>query len=441
MWGLQNLNREEEPMVQHKVLFVDDEVNALSSFKRLFFVDNDIEVYTAKNGSEALNILNCNEIDLVVSDMRMPQLNGNDFLKYLKDKYPTILRIMLTAYADVSTTIAAINNGEVFRFLTKPWNDEELKDTVRGALEYKDLKRRNEELSKVIWNKNKELSALNKSLEQNVRKRTEQLEEANSNLKLMNEVLKQNFDEVIQLLSAAISLIHRDLAAHSKRVAQLCKALCQELGLEEDHTKMVSQAAFLHDIGLLGASDHIFAVELEQLDENSKSFYLYHPVIGEKLVGSVKTLKRISRLIRSHHEEYNGTGFPDKLRGSHIPLGSQIIKIVSDYDNFMFKSGYSSEESLNRLKSRSYKSYDTDLINSFINTISKTNVVQHYPVRRVMVKDLQVGMYLLDDVMLDNGVLLIPNGVTIDEPIKTKLDTFSSLLKLDRKVEIKYPDE
>ena len=428
-------------MVQHKILFVDDEVNALSSFKRLFFVDNDIDVYTAKNGPEALKILNYNEIDLVVSDMRMPQLNGNDFLQYLKDKYPNILRIMLTAYADVSTTVDAINKSEVFRFLTKPWNDEELKKTILGALEYTDLKRRNEELSKVIWGKNRELNALNKSLEQNVRQRTEQLEQANNHLKLMNEVLKQNFDEVIHLLSGAISLIHRDLAAHSNRVAQLCRALCDELGLDEDHTKMVSQAAFLHDIGLLGASDHIFAVELEQLDETSKSFYLYHPVIGEKLVGSVKALKRISKLIRSHHEEYNGTGFPDKLRGAHIPLGSQIIKIVSDYDNFLFKNGFSSEESLNRIKSRSYKSYDTDLINSFIKTISETNVHQHYPARRIMVKDLQAGMYLLDEVTLENGVLLIPKGITIDESIKVKLDTFSSLLKLDRKVEIKYPDE
>ena len=428
-------------MVQHKILFVDDEVNALSAFKRLFFIDNDIEVYTAKNGSEALNILNCNEIDLVVSDMRMPQLNGNDFLKYLKDKYPNVLRIMLTAYADVPTTLEAINKGEVFRFLTKPWNDEDLKTTILGALEYQDLKKRNEELSRIIWNKNRELSSLNKNLEQNINQRTSQLEEVNSQLKLMNEVLKQNFDEVIHLLTGTISLIHRDLAAHSKRVAHLSRALCDELGLDEEHKKMVSQAAFLHDIGLLGASDHIFAVDPEQLDENSRSFYLYHPVIGEKLIGSVKTLKRIARLIRSHHEEFNGAGFPDKLRGSHIPLGSQIIKVVSDYDNLLYKNGLSSEESLKRMKSRSYKSYDTDLINSFVKIISKTNIPQHCPVRRVMVRDLQAGMHLLDDVTLENGVLLIPQGVTIDESIKGKLDTFSSLLKLDRKVEIKYPDE
>jgi len=427
--------------VQHKILFVDDEVNALSAFKRLFFIDNDIEVYTAKTGTEALKILGCNEIDLVVSDMRMPQLSGNDFLKYIKDKYPNIMRIMLTAYADVPTTLDAINKGEVYRFLTKPWNDEELKMTVQNALAYLELKRRNEELSKVIWNKNRELSVLNKNLENKVRQRTARLEKLNDQLQLMNEILKQNFDEVIHLLIGTISLIHKDLAAHSKRVAHLSRLLCDEIGLEEDLKKLISHAAFLHDIGLLGASDHIYAMEIEKLDDNSRNFYLYHPVIGEKLIGSVKTLRRIAKLIRSHHEEYNGTGFPDKLRGARIPLGSQIIKITSDYDNLLFKKGFSSEESLNQIKARSYKSYDTDLINSFEKTVSKTNVPQHRPVRRVMVKDLQVGMYLLDEITLENGVLLVPKGIIIDETIKRKLETFCSLLRVDRKVEIKYLDE
>jgi putative nucleotidyltransferase with HDIG domain len=428
-------------MTSHKILFVDDELNALSAFKRLFFVDNEIEVYVAKTGREALSILGCNDIDLVVSDMRMPQVNGNEFLKYIKDKYPNILRIMLTAYADVPTTLDAINKGEVYRFLTKPWNDQALKSTILDALEYLELKRRNEELSKIIWNKNRELSVLNKTLEDKVIHRTAKLEELNDQLRIINEVLKQNFDEIIHLLIGTISLIQKDLAAHSKRVAHLSRLLCDELGLDVDLKKMISHAAFLHDVGLLGASDHIFAVDLEQLDENSRNFYLYHPVIGEKLIGSVKTLKRIARLIRSHHEEYNGSGFPDKLRGNHIPLGSQIIKIASDYDNLLFKKGLSSLESLNQIKKRSFKSYDTDLINSFEKTVSKTNVPQHRPVRRVMIRDLQVGMYLLDEVTLENGVLLIPKGVMIDEIMKAKLETFCSLLKLDRKVEIKYLDE
>ena len=123
-------------MVKHKVLFVDDEVNALSAFKRLFFNNDDIDIFTASGGTEGLKILGLNEIDLVISDMKMPELNGSDFLKYVKNKYPHVLRIMLTAYADISSALDAINKGEVYRFLTKPWNDDDLKITILNALEY-----------------------------------------------------------------------------------------------------------------------------------------------------------------------------------------------------------------------------------------------------------------------------------------------------------------
>ena len=148
-------------MVKHKVLFVDDEVNALSAFKRLFFNNDDIDIFTASGGTEGLKILGLNDIDLVISDMKMPELNGSDFLKYVKNKYPQVLRIMLTAYADISSALDAINKGEVYRFLTKPWNDVDLKITILNALEYSDLKKRNEDMSKVIWRKNRDLTVLN----------------------------------------------------------------------------------------------------------------------------------------------------------------------------------------------------------------------------------------------------------------------------------------
>ncbi len=429
------------PMVQHKVLFVDDEVNALSSFKRLFFNSNDIEVLTAKNSGEALNVLNCNDVDVVVSDVRMPHLSGSDFLKYIKDKYPSVLRILITAYADIPTTIDAINRGEVYRFLTKPWNDDDLKTTIRKALEYVELKKRNEELSKVLWSKNRELNILNKNLEREVKKRTAQIQKINSRLIKMNNVLKQNFEEVVVLLTGIVSLLNKELSAHSKRVAGLCRALCKEIGLDDDELKTITNAAFLHDIGLAGASAHIFTEDLEELDENSKNFYLYHPVLGEKLIGSVKTMHNIAEIVRSHHEEFNGTGFPKKLRGTHIPLGAQIIKITSDYDNFMFKKGLSSEGALNKIRDGSYKSYDAHLIHSFAKTVTKRSIPVHCPIRRVMVRDLQIGMYLIDDIVLENGVLLIPGGIIIDEILKKKLTTFTSLLRLDRIVEIKYPNE
>jgi putative nucleotidyltransferase with HDIG domain len=429
-------------MVKHKILFVDDEVNTLSAFRRLFFNHDELEILTARDGVDGLKILGLNnDIDLVISDMRMPQLKGSDFLTYVKDKYPNMLRVMLTGYADMATTLEAINKGEVYRFLTKPWNDEDLKITVLKALEYADLKKRNEEMSKIIWRKNRELKMLNESLEDKVKKRTAQLEKAIVKLKEMTEVLKQNFQEVIILLTGIISLFHKDLSAHSKRVAGFAEALCNKLAIENEEKEIIIQAAFLHDIGLVGASNEIYNGNVDKLDEKEKNFYLYHPVIGEKIVGAVKTLRKISRVIRSHHEEYNGTGFPDKLRNGHIPLGAQIIKIASDFDDCRFKRGLSVDESLKEIKEGSYKSYDPDIVNTFMKILSDSTSQQKSPISRVKVNDLKPGMYLIDEITLENGVLLVPKGVIIDEMIVKKVKTFSSLLRLDREVEIRNLEE
>jgi putative nucleotidyltransferase with HDIG domain len=428
---------EESRMVEHRILFVDDEINTLSSFKRIFFNHNDIEIFTARNGVEGLKILSLNEIDLVISDMRMPDLSGNDFLKYVKNKYPNILRIMLTAYADIPTTLDAINKGEVYRFLTKPWNDDDLRITVLNALEFADVKKRNEELSKILWKKNRELKTTNDNLEDTVTQRTAQLENAIVKLKKVNEVLKKNFQEIIILLTGIISLFHKDLAAHSKRVADLSDSLCVELGVEKEEREVIVHAAFLHDIGLVGSSEEIFGKELDQMDEKSRNFFLYHPVIGEKIIGSVKTLKPIAKIIRSHHEEYSGSGFPDKLRGGHIPLGAQIIKVISDYDNLRFKRGKSLEEIMSIIKENSYKTYNPDIITTFLKIISQSKIQPQTPVSRIKVRDLQAGMYLLDEITLENGVLLIPKGTVINDIILSKISTFSSLLRLEREVEIK----
>jgi len=438
---LRRCEKETEPegmrMAQHKILFVDDEVNTLSAFKRLFFNSNDIEIFTAKNGVEGLKILGLNDVDLVLSDMRMPQLNGTDFLKYVKNKYPNVLRIMITGYADIRATIEAINSGEVYRFLTKPWNDDDLKITILKALEYSDLKKRNEEMSKIIWRKNRELKLLNESLEDKVEKRTAQLEKAIVKLKKMTDVLKENFQEIIILLTGIISLFHKDLAAHSKRVAGLSEALCDKLAIQSEEKETIIQAAFLHDIGLVGATEDIYFGDLDKMDEKSRNFYMYHPVIGQKIVGAVKTLHAIAKIIRSHHEEYNGSGFPDKLRNGHIPLGSQIIKIASDYDDLKFKKALTFEESVKRIKDGSYKSYDPDIVNSFVKVITDSGSQQYKPVTRVAIKNLKPGMYLLDEIILENGVLLVPKGILINESIQKKIKTFSTLLRMEREVEIK----
>ena len=131
------------------VLFVDDEESILSSLVRLFRKD-DYEIFRATSGAEGLKIAEENDISLIISDYRMPGMTGVDFFSQVKDIVPDAIRIMLTGYADLEASIAAINKGEVYRFTTKPWSDEDLKMTVSQALEYRDLMLMNRRLTRTV---------------------------------------------------------------------------------------------------------------------------------------------------------------------------------------------------------------------------------------------------------------------------------------------------
>ena len=143
------------------LLFVDDEENILSALVRLFRKE-DYEIATATSGIDGIKILEAREIALIISDHRMPGMTGVDFLARAKEISPDTVRIMLTGYADLEASIAAINKGEVYRFITKPWNDEDLKLTVRQSLEYRDLVLKNRTLTLTVKKQNEMLKTLEK---------------------------------------------------------------------------------------------------------------------------------------------------------------------------------------------------------------------------------------------------------------------------------------
>lgn len=132
-------------MNQPVVLFVDDEANVLNALRRSLRKE-PYERLFAQDPKEALDILKTKSVDLIVSDHLMPSMDGLTFLKIVKERYPKIIRVLLTGHADMQMTLAAINEGEVFRFLTKPWNDVELKVTLKNIFEFIDVRRENQVL-------------------------------------------------------------------------------------------------------------------------------------------------------------------------------------------------------------------------------------------------------------------------------------------------------
>jgi FixJ family two-component response regulator len=174
---------------KHKVLCVDDETNILSSLKRLLRKEN-YRLLTASSGSEGLDILSENEVHLVLSDQRMPAMDGTEFLAKVREEHPDVIRIILTGYTDVDTIMDSVNQGNIFKFLLKPWNDQNLKLEINRALDQYDLIQDNRGLNSKIIKQNEELKGINDNLENLVQERTMDYEIQNQALELSQNILE-----------------------------------------------------------------------------------------------------------------------------------------------------------------------------------------------------------------------------------------------------------
>ncbi len=173
-----------------KILCVDDERNVLKALRRLFMDEDSYEIFVAESGAEGLEILETEgDIRMVISDYRMPEMTGVEFLRQVYDKWPEAMRIVLSGYADTAAVVEAINLGQIYKFIPKPWNDEELLSTISSALDHQELQWENKKLNEQLQKKNDELREVNENLEDQVIKRTEALDIRNRILQVSQGVL------------------------------------------------------------------------------------------------------------------------------------------------------------------------------------------------------------------------------------------------------------
>ena len=413
---------------RYSVLFADNDQSFLSAFSRLFLNEPEIEIFTARNSKEALESLSQSGIDLVVADQQLEQMSGAEFLHLTEEKYPDVLRMLLVTASEVEVAVRLVNDGEIYRFLAKPWNEEELKITIKKGLEYHSLERERERLSERI-------KSLDGGLKQKVQQRTIQLEKAVARLKQMSEDRKRNFQDTLVLLTQIMACSNRFLGGHSKRVAELSRMTAEKLADSQDEVEMVYFGALLHDIGLVGAPDTIFSKDPEQFTAREKKAFRKHPLIGEEIIGNVHNLKRLSKIIRSHHEEYSGGGFPDGLHIEDIPLSSRVIRIASDYDHLCFRKGMTAEEACSLLKRGSGVLYDPRILHVFCD-LTGAILQKQTSVKVVSIGSLEPGMVLDEDLFLKNGLLLLPQGSIIDSQTNKKISSFSSLLDKAKVVQV-----
>lgn len=201
------------PEINHTVLCVDDEVNILQTLKRLLRKEN-YQLLTASSGKEGLEILANNDVHLVISDQRMPEMSGTEFLAEIKDRFPDVIRIILTGYTEVDAITESINRGHIYKFFLKPWNDDNLKLEIRKALDQYDLIKANEHLTRTIIRQNEILKEMNDELEGKVEKRTRELVLRNQALELSQTILENIPFPILGISEENIIVLENRNVAH-----------------------------------------------------------------------------------------------------------------------------------------------------------------------------------------------------------------------------------
>jgi len=308
-------------MHRHAVLFVDDEVNILKAVKRLLR-NESWEVLCAGRPQEALELLDTSAVQVVVSDQRMPEMSGVDLLSAVRERHPDVVRMMLTGYTEMNVAVEAINRGEIFRLITKPWNDEELKATLRQAFDHFDLKEEIKRLNQVTREQNFKLQDMNRNLEYKVRERTKQVAEK-------HHELRTAYVQTIRALAEAVDAKDAYTRGHSERVGVYASKIAREVGLPRELIERVYIAGLLHDVGKIGIRDYVIT-KPDRLTAEEYEEIKRHPEIGAKILEPVSFLADVVECVRHHHEWYDGSakGYPDGLRADRIPLPSRIILVA-----------------------------------------------------------------------------------------------------------------
>ena len=355
-------------MQPHTVLFVDDEPNILRAIQRVLR-NEGITVLTAASAEEALNILAHTEAHAVVSDQDMPGTSGVELLAQVRDHYPAIVRMMLTGYTAMDVAVEAINRGEIFRLIMKPWNDEELKTILRQAFDHFDLKHEIRRLNQVTRSQNFSLQDMNKSLEAKVRDRTRQLDEKNNELKTA-------YIQTIRALAEAIDAKDAYTRGHSERVAVYAARIARKMKLETPLIERVYFAGLLHDVGKIGIPDAIIA-KPDRLSDEEYQEIKKHPEIGAKILEPVEFLRQIVPCVRHHHEWFDGSdrGYPERLISHAIPLPSRIILVADTTEAMTSDRPYRKGLLLNRVTSELRKfsgsQFDPVVVHAFLELLDQ----------------------------------------------------------------------
>ena len=395
------------------ILLVDDEQAVLNSLKRLLRPLR-CKVLTTVSPVEALEILRENPVDILVSDMRMPEMGGEEFLEKAAQEFPDVERIVISGYAEAQAAIDAINRGKVSRFLLKPWEDSDVLKMVEKGFQLAGLQQENERLQQETKEKNEELEALNRSLDQKVQERTRQL-------KMANDRIKESYRSVVRMFSTQIARrLGIKATKENSKLNQLLVAVASKTGVEGQELKQLYYAWQLRQIGKLSFSDDLIKNPYLAMNTEQQRTFQQHPLLAQAALLLVKPLYPAGQIILQHKEYLDGSGFPKGLCGDQISIRAQVLCVVNDYVEMITglydERQYSTTEAITYMQSTAPERYNQQVVNilaEVIEGLSKTGDVLND--KKVLSDQVRKGMKLSRDLISREGILLLSAGQVLDD--------------------------
>jgi putative two-component system response regulator len=312
------------------ILFVDDE-DFILDIAVSIFAEEGIEILTARSGEEALEQVKNHEIAVLVSDNHMPGMMGLDLLSMVKSISPDTVKILMTGFADLETAIDAINRVEVFRFIVKPWENTQLVELVKDALK---------------------------------------------RYRLIKSIIRGDEATMLSLVHA-LELKDPYTRGHSERVAQYALMIAEHLNLPTENRVAIRYGSWLHDCGKIGVSENILNNE-GPLDDAEIHIVRNHPMWGAEVARQARLSEIIVNIILSHHERYDGKGYPSGLKGDAIPIEARIVAVADIYDALTtkrpYRGAYTMDKALEMLISMKGNVLDPELVEVFSSLMEKGDI-------------------------------------------------------------------
>jgi response regulator RpfG family c-di-GMP phosphodiesterase len=379
-----------------KILVVEDDPTTLKIITKILSSQPGFEVIGATNGKEGLLLAKDTNPDIIISDYSMPVMDGFELcaaVKSDKDLESTIF-ILLTAISETDKKVQGFDIG-VDDYLVKPYNPSELISKIKAFLKIKFLQ--------------------------------DELKAEKANLATLNELLERSMFDLANLLLNLLELHIPEATKRGKRAGEIAKWIAEKLELDAQSVKDIEYAALLHEIGKLSIPKDVLLKKSRDLSDKEREMIKQHPVLGQLVLSTAPKMRFPAMIIRHQLENYDGTGFPDRLVEAEIPIGSRILRVIVDFEDLIEEFGGSVQKTIEFMQKGVRSRYQPQiyqLLTEYTSEIPEKLMVDDKI--KITIFDLKEGMVLAHDLYTSAGIKLLPKGANIKEYMIEKIISHNS---------------